>query len=377
MGQQELPQSQADESRLRVVHILAELRPSGAEVMLECTRPLWSEVGVHPSIIAWGAQAGPHADALAAVGYDIDHVPFRRSVGSLLQLARHVRRLRPDVVHVHVETMSFWVLLTLRLALPGAGLVQTVHNVFPYEGGLRLRRMAQRQLLSRIGVVYVAVSPSVRANEADRFHLHCDLIWNWVDISACSAAASPRSDGRTKRPLAMVGNCAPYKRHDLGLRAFARLDRNEIRLVHAGLEDPARTERALAEDLGLAERVDFVGYAKDVPGLLAGSSLLLLPSEREGLPLIVGEALAVGVPVVATDVPGTRDYAWSPLLSLVESTPDALADGVRRVLDHPPTDTEVAAASRDARSRLSPRRGVADYNAVYRRLRPRRGRRPR
>jgi glycosyltransferase involved in cell wall biosynthesis len=277
---------------------------------------------------------------------------------------------------VHVETMSFWVLLTLRLALPGAGLVQTVHNVFPYEGGLRLRRMAQRQLLSRIGVVYVAVSPSVAANEAERFHLRCDLIWNWVDISACSAA-SPRSDHRSVRPIAMVGNCAPYKRHDLGLRAFARLDRNEIRLVHAGLEDSARTERALAEDLGLAERVDFVGYAKNVPGLLAASSLLLLPSEREGLPLIVGEALAVGVPVVATDAPGTRDYAWSPLLSLVESTPDALAEGVRRVLDHPPTDAEMAAAGGDARSRLSPRRGVADYNAVYRHLRPRRRTRPR
>jgi hypothetical protein len=58
-------------------------------------------------------------------------------------------------------------------------------------------------------------------------------------------------------------------------------------------------------------------------------------------------------------------------LSLVESTPDALADGVRSVLDHPPTDPERAGASLEARTRLSPRRGVADYTAVYRRFRSR------
>ena len=368
MSEPSLPDRSGEEAGLRVVHVLGELRPSGAEVMLECTRPLWSEAGVDPSIVAWGAQVGPHADALIAAGYGVDFVPNRRSLGSVLQLVRRIRQLRPNVVHVHTETMSFWVLLALRLSLPGSGLVRTVHNSFPYEGGLRLRRLVQRQLLSRVGVVYVAVSPTVRANEADRFRLHCHLIWNWVDVSAFSGVRL-RSDGPAVRPIAMVGNCAPYKRHALGLRAFARLDHKEIRLVHAGLEEPARPERALAEDLGVADRVDFVGYVRAMPELIAESSLLLLPSEREGLPLVVGEALVAGVPVVATDVEGTRDYAWSPLLFLCEGTPDSLAEGVMSVLDHPPTEAERVDASREAQTRLSPRRGVADYTDVYRHLR--------
>jgi glycosyltransferase involved in cell wall biosynthesis len=107
--------------------------------------------------------------------------------------------------------------------------------------------------------------------------------------------------------LLIVAEFIARKRHEDALRAFARLDRLDVHLALAGDGPLTDSMKALALELGIAERVHFLGYRTDVPVLLRASLALVLPSEQEGLPQCVGEALSLERPVIGSDIRGTRD----------------------------------------------------------------------
>jgi glycosyltransferase involved in cell wall biosynthesis len=133
------------------------------------------------------------------------------------------------------------------------------------------------------------------------------------------------------------------KRVDVLLEAFARLSEraSDLRLAIAG-DGPLRgalTDQV--ERLGLEERVAFLGVRADVVALHRAAELLVLPSEGEGLPNVVLEALAAGTPVVATDVLGTREVVRHEREALLVAPGDAqaLEAALWRVL----TDASLAA----------------------------------
>ncbi len=133
------------------------------------------------------------------------------------------------------------------------------------------------------------------------------------------------------RVAALVGRFAARKGHNFALRALETVgDRVPgIKMVFAGdgeLESDLKEE---ADRLHVADRVVFAGFRRDVPALLAASDVLILPSEDECLPLVILEAMASGLPVIATDVGGISE---------------AVADGVTGVLIRPRDAEGLAAA---------------------------------
>jgi glycosyltransferase involved in cell wall biosynthesis len=158
--------------------------------------------------------------------------------------------------------------------------------------------------------------------------------------------------------ILLVGRLAPPKRPDLAVRALHQLGSSvanaELHLVGDG---PLRAEtERLAAELGVADRVRFLGARDDVPQLLAQAACLLLVSDYEGCPLVVVEAMAAGVPVVAAEVGGVNDLLDPGRTGFVTPAGDpvALAARLEEVLAHPALAAEMGAAGRrEARSRLS------------------------
>lgn len=114
------------------------------------------------------------------------------------------------------------------------------------------------------------------------------------------------------RRLAAVGRLVRYKRNDVVVRAFARLagDRPDVDLVLVGQGPERGPLEALAEDLGVAERVEFRGFVDhhaDVLAMVAGSAILVSASEIEGFGIVLVEAMALGVPYVASDISAFRE----------------------------------------------------------------------
>ncbi len=107
--------------------------------------------------------------------------------------------------------------------------------------------------------------------------------------------------------LLSVGELNKNKNHEKVIRAIAELGKDDVHYVIAGKGDLADELTGLARDLGIAERVHILGYREDVAELYGAADLFVHPSYREGLPVAVIEAMAAGLPVVASRIRGNVD----------------------------------------------------------------------
>lgn len=170
--------------------------------------------------------------------------------------------------------------------------------------------------------------------------------------------------------IGMIGNLRTEKNHRVLIRAFALLSESipRLRLVLAG-DGPCRKElELLTRELAVAERVFFLGHRLDAPEVMAMFDLYCLPSIYEGMPLSILEAWSAGKPVVATDVTGIRDIVVHETNGLLVpvNDPDALAEGMRRVLaDHDLADRIAAQGRKFALEQCGMAEMVGRYEELY------------
>jgi len=300
---------------VKVLHVLNELKPSGAERMLRLAAGPWLRDGLELEVLSTGSEPGPYASTLAEAGYVVHHIPLYPVQRFLTAYRQLLRDSRFTVVHVHPERANFLLAMMAR-TVGRAGVVRTVHNVFGFRGRLRLERRVQRAILRRAGVLHVSVGQSVAAMERESFGNPTVVVRNTFDEARFRPAsqverwqARAEFDVAAEQLLAVVvGNCSDVKNHQALIRAVALPPASAFRVLHVGLEDEAAThERKLAEDLGLGDRVQFLGFIDDVPRLLHAADAFVMPSLYEGLSIAALETLACGLPSVLADVPGLRD----------------------------------------------------------------------
>ncbi len=183
---------------------------------------------------------------------------------------------------------------------------------------------------------FACITEAVR-DEAHAFGLdpaRTVLIPNGIDLAAWGRARGPTVGAGGQ--ILFVGRLAEQKAVDVLLRAFARVRvaHPRARLLCAG-DGPERASlEALTDSLGLAGSVDFLGRRDDVHDLLREAAVFVLPSRSEGLSNSLLEALATGTPVIASDIPGTREVVRHEVDGLLVPVDDAaaLAAAIDRVL---------------------------------------------
>lgn len=300
---------------IRVLHILGELKYSGAEIMYHAAAQMWSTEDIHCGILSIGQDVGVMAPVLNADGYRIHHFPFSRSPIHLWNVYCFLLSSRFDVVHIDVERGNLWYGLLARLA-GTPRIFRTIHNVFAFQGTLKLRRRWQRRFLRFIGVTTITIGDSVARNELQRFGNPSLQIPNWFDNRRFVLPTSAeRQAGRERLRipdgslvLISIGNCAQVKNHPAILQALALLPRDlPLIYLHVGSEDADSSERALAAALGVSNKVRFHGLAEDILPLLHASDVYIMPSHHEGFSCAVLEAVGAGLPAILSDVPGLRD----------------------------------------------------------------------
>ncbi len=327
-------------AQVRVLHILGELKPSGAELMLLAASPRWRQAGITGEIICTGQRRGALAPQLEESGFVIHHVPFSRSIHHILAVFRLIRNSNCQVVHLHTERANVWYGLAALMARRRM-VLRTFHNVFPFQGALRVRRFVSRTVLRTMGVRSIAISESVRDCEAAIFHNPTEVVPNWFD----DRKYVPSSDNvrrAARRQLGISGNafvvltvagCWEYKNHGAILHALASMpDRHEIIYLHVGMEDEHRSEAKLAEELGIDGAVRFIGVVDDITPYLCSADAYLMPSFWEGFGCSAIEAMGAGLPVVLSRVEGLRDFARiCPDVIWVNSTADSVRQAIQRL----------------------------------------------
>jgi glycosyltransferase involved in cell wall biosynthesis len=319
----------------RVLYVNQTGQVSGAErsllAMIESVRP-----GVDPVL---ACPAGELTDAAHELGVATTPIsgtlasfrlhPLHTSRGlyeigrSALQVRSAVGRLRPDLVHANTTRASLLAVLARHRGRP-----PIVAHIRDWAPDGRLPRLVDG-LVGRRADAVVANSTTV----GDQFRevplrRPLRVIHNAVDLArfdpaACDGAAVRRELGvpAERIVLAVIGQLAPIKGQDDAIEILAGLLAAgvdaELLLVGTAKftapgasldnEDFERGLRRRAAELGVAERVRFLGERDDVPDVLAATDLMLMPFWREGFGRVAIEAMALGVPVAAAAVGGPLD----------------------------------------------------------------------
>lgn len=309
--------------RLRVLLAITRLELGGAQrVVLETAAGLDRRRFVVG--LAWGPGDALDPEAREIPELERFEIPALvrpiapgRDLAAMAGLRRAIRSFAPDVVHTHSSKAGILGRLAARLEATPA-VVHTIHGFgfTPLQRPLvrALYRLAERTAARWTDhVVAVSAVQRERGAACGLYPLErSSVIRAAVPLARFRAGDGARARRRLGLPgdvpvVTQVGNFKPQKGPLDFVRAAAAVAARvpQARFVMVG-EGPLRpAAEVLADELGIADRVLFPGWWDDVPGLLAATRVAVLTSYHEGLPCAVVEALAAGVPVVATAVDGT------------------------------------------------------------------------
>ena len=363
--------TQGGTRRLHITHVILQLRTGGMEKVLAEFARHADRQRFHLRFVCIG-EHGPVADEIAACGWDVKCLGYAPGLklDLVTALGREFIRGRADVVHTHNSVPLIFGGPAARLAR-GIPLLQTRHG---QAVGRTCRHRTAVRLAALLAQRVVCVSEDARRVAAAEgiAERRLAVIRNGIDTTRF-AYRGPANGG----PVVAIGRLVPLKGIDLLLRAVAEIvrQRPDFRLEIAG-DGPARPGlEQITRELGLNQHVRFLGEVRDIPALLARASLLVLPSLSEGISLTLLEAMACGLPIVATRVGGTPEVVTDGVTGrLVEpSDPSDLARGILTMWPASEDARAMGTAAREQAVRyFDVRRMVSEYESMYLQLaRPR------
>jgi len=297
-------------------------------------------------------EKGRYAFRMEAAGVRVEALEKKGRVdlGFLGRLVGLIRRERIDLIHSHLFTANLWG--RIAAGITRVPIVATEHNVDhwkkPYHFWMdRIVASISRKVICvsrKVEAFYLQKVPMLRSKTV--------VIHNGIDTEFFKPGGE-REKVRERfgiprdRFLAgTVGRLVPQKRQQDFIEAVARLKNAGRRcaglLVGDGPERSTLEKKVCA--LGLEHEIIFTGFCDNMPELYGAMDAFVLCSEREGFPMTVLEAMAAGVPVVATDVGGVSECVESERTGLLipAQDPDAIAHALTRLTESPELGKQLA-----------------------------------
>jgi glycosyltransferase involved in cell wall biosynthesis len=335
---------------MKIVQLLPSLELGGVErLAVDLARQQTAEG--HESSIYCTSHPGQFAHQAEAANVPVH--AFGKTTGFSLrlifELASRLRVDRPDVLHAHNALVLHYAIAAARLARVPV-VVNTRHggnnNWDPHCE--RIWRHAVRWIDS-----LVFVSEGVREFYVTRDRLskrNTSVIYNGIDVDKFASRHAHPASALPKFRVGSVGRLVPAKDHVTLIRSFAMISAAmpgaELHILGEG---PCRDAISqAAESLGITNRVFLHGASLDVPGFLSNLDLFVLSSIDEGLPISLMEALAAGLPVVSTRLPGLTELAPENVVAgyCTPGQPESLAGEILRAANRHDLPALGKAASR-------------------------------
>lgn len=344
-----------------VLHLLSSAAVGGAAAQARIVATLAS--GLDPALYrvqAWFLEeSGPLVSALAAAGVPARFVRFRGRIDpvGMLRFAGALASERPSLIHLHIGGRSrTW----LCRRFSSAKLVAHLHGAYGEDG-----RPLSIEPLARAADAVIATCKSV----AEEIPQQATIVYPGVPVRE-------RTRETPKAPVPTVGTAArlePIKRISdlLAVGVALRRRHPNLRIEIAGAGACEHRLRRLAREMDLAESVQFLGWKDDLSALHHRWSVFVAPSEHEGLPIAALEAMASGLPVVASAVDGLRELVDEGVTGYLVPVGDinAFIARIDRLLSDEPLRARMGeAGSERARRHFGTTQMIEGIAGVYDRL---------
>jgi glycosyltransferase involved in cell wall biosynthesis len=307
-------------THLRVLTPLHSPEPGGVERVALRLNAAWQSRGIE-ALVVLGREEGavdsgtPAARYCALPSVGISTAPFE-TLWMIARLPAMIRRLSPDILFCAGNTYSV-VMLAMRLLLGRSCpmIVAKVSNDLIRRDLPPVIRWYYRRWLrlhARFIDIFVGIAEPMRDEIAEAMGVDPASVWI-IDDPALSAdelniLANAARGTRPGRRFVAAGRLVAQKNFALLLRAFARIAGHDDRLTIIG-DGPQRAAlEHLASELGIADRVSMPGHQSSVANSFERADCFLLSSDYEGVPAVIIEALASGLPIVATRCSVSMDF---------------------------------------------------------------------
>lgn len=293
-------------------------------------------------------------------------------------LERFIDRVQPQVINSHFERGDLLCLWSKLFTRAHPRIVRTMHADQQWQKRPWMGHVVNFVALPWIFDAEVAISqatqqvmdarPAARLAGRRAIQLYNGVSRSQVDRLSAARQAQPAKPSRPPR-ITIVGRLAEQKGYGYFLEAAVQVLRRvpDAELWIVGTGSLADQLKAQAESLSIAESVRFWGQRSDVEEILLQSDLMVSASIWEGFPTVILEAMAAGLPVVATDIPGTRELVRDHETGLLvpPRDPEALATGILWLLDHPDTARRLAQRAGQEIYRYTMEHTADGYDQIY------------
>jgi glycosyltransferase involved in cell wall biosynthesis len=350
---------------MRLLQVIDSLRIGGAEMLVRNMVPRFLERGIECEVLVLSRSHSSLEQSLQAAGArlldsgDIDlYSPWQ-----IRALSRIIRGF--DLVHVHLFPAQLWAVLAPQVR-SGFTLVTTEHNTWNARRRWWLRPLdiwmyGQYEKIAcnsdATAVELVRWCPSVKNK--------LKVIPNGIPLEMfTNAEAADLSDfGEGKIRVAFVGRFEPQKDHATLLRAL-RLAPN-VHLILLG-DGPLRNQlQQLASELGVSDRVSFLGFRNDVPQILKACDVYIHSTTSDGFGIAACEAMAAGLPIIASDVPGLAQVVQGAGILTPVGDHERMAYELNVLRSSADTRKRMSEASRSRARDFSIERTVDGYLEMY------------
>ncbi len=313
---------------IHIQHVLLSLKPGGLENgVVNVVNRLDPER--FRSSVCCLQTSGEFAERITRSDVAVHQMGLRKGNDPMmpLRLARLFRRTRADIVHTRNAEAFFYGAVAARMAGVGA----IIHSEHGRTLPDTFRRMALQRWLAPLAKVTFAVSEQLRIDLVKHVRLtngRVQVIYNGVDLGRFASTDRARARallgvGQARTVVGSVGRLAAVKNYKLLVRAIAGIPDVDLVLIGDG---PQRADiEAAAAAAGVSERVRLLGHREDVAELLPGLDVFVLPSLSEGMSNTLLEAMACGLPVVASRVGGNVELVGDGVNGMLFPSEDAEA----------------------------------------------------
>lgn len=343
---------------MKVLHVLNELKFSGAEIMYVDAAPVFQKKGAQLFVLGTASDIGEFADHFKNAGYNILHKPlpplrnYFKRIKYYREIIKFIKDEDIDVVHIHSNPTMWGMALCAHIA--GRKSVYTFHNVFKSNWYSHLYHYALRESAKKIfKCKFHTIGESVYNNELKRYKNNSIKIENWYGSNRLYPALMEEKEeirrslniSKNTFVLISIGGCSHTKRHYDIINAMPLIMKEipNLLYIHLGTGETEQYEKDLVEQLNLLDNVRFYGNQQNVRNFLVASDVYLMPSKNEGLPITTIETMGCQIPTILYDVPGLRDFNHTGLNSfLIPEDYKVLANKVIYLFNNPKEGAVVA-----------------------------------
>ena len=350
--------------KIKILEVLSSLQPAGAEHIVFYLATGFDRSRFETEVVSLYDEHPNGLDqSIIDQGIPVRHLGKRRGfdVRMYARLSRLVRAFKPDIVHSHSYVLRY--LLGIKAPL----VAHTVHNIASAEVGWA-GRIAHRFAYRR-GVLPIAVGRAVAASFEQTYGFPPTTIRNGVDLARfwkpSARSEWRRANGYNQTDLLIVsaGRLSAQKNPVALAEAVRKIPNVHLLLAGTGSLRPALEGR---------ERVHLLGLRADIPDVLAAADLFALASDWEGLPLAIIEAMAAGLPVVATDVGSVAEAVNHGKTGLLvpARNEQALFEALNSLINDPIRRRQMGNASRERAHLFDMGTMVRSYENLFASLLP-------